>query len=172
MVAHSAMAGHYTATFNTLDLGKTDEGWTYEVTHKGRVVRFEEYSDNMIDLIYRGAEVTVETVLKEWNSAGLLAALWPWSATYGKVDCSGLFAVAGDFAKPLVLTANSCSPAGSADPSTDGPATMTFHKAIMAPEVASRINLNNDTRMVPIRFNTFLWDTDSPNLDNRYFSFT
>lgn len=161
---HIATSGHYTALYNALDLGKTDEGWFLELTLKGEMVRFEEFSQNVVDMIYQGADVVVETVLKEWRAAGLQGALWPFSTTFGKIDCSGQFAALNEFAKPLILTPNSCSPAG-----TDGP-TFTFSRAVLEPDIASRINLNNKTRMVPLRFRTFLQDVGTN--DFRYFSIT
>lgn len=155
MVVHNATQGHYNATWNALALGRTEEGLIWEVTHQGEMLRFEEFGQSIIDMVYRGADLTVEGVFAEWDSAGIQSALWPFSSTFGKQDCVGQFAVDGSFAKPLLLTAEACAPAA-----TDGPATITFHKTIMDPGVASRINLNNKTRLLPLRFRVFLWDTD------------
>ena len=144
--------GNYTAIRGGLPLGRTDEGFFIEITHKGELFRFEEFGQNVIDLIKLGADVFVEGVLKEWNAEGLLPALWYDSAEIGNVDCpAGQFAVRGGCAEPLILTASNCSPAF-----TDGPVTFTFHKTIFEPEVAARINLNNQPRTVPIRFRVFL----------------
>jgi len=149
---HLATSGNYTALWNALSLGRTDEGFFFEVNHKGEMLRFEEFGQNVIDMVEQGCDLFVEGVLKEWLAAGLQSALWYHSSTFGNIDCpAGKFAVKGGRAKPLVLTASSCAPA-----STDGPATLTFHKTIMEPEVAARINLNNKPRMVPIRFRVFL----------------
>jgi len=168
MTIHAATAGHYNAVYGGQPLGRTDEGWFWEVSQKGNVVQFEEYSDNIVDMVYRGAEVFVETVLKEWKAAGLYAALWPWVTapavgTFGVVDCTGQFAVNNGFAQELALTASTCSPAG-----TDN-ATITFPNAIIAPEVSSRINLDNNVRMIPIRFQVFLTEI-SANEEYRFFS--
>lgn len=149
-------AGHYTATYNSNALGFTDDGFTVEITHKGEPIRFEEWGDNLMDLTERGVEVTVEAVLKEWTAAGLQGLIWPWSSTFGKVDCAGRFAAAGSIGKVLVLTASSCAPAA-----TDGPASITFHNAIIHPDVAKSINLNNKLRVVPIRMMCFLTDVGS-----------
>jgi hypothetical protein len=163
---HGGIAGHPTATWNGLALGLTDEGFFIEINHKGEVVQFEEYSANMVDMIHQGADVYVETILKEWNAAGLQTALWYHSATFGKLDCAGAeLSVNGSFAKPLVLTSTACTPAA------DTPTTITFHAALMAPEVASRINFNNDLRVVPIRFNVFLTNQGTAEIpDYRYFT--
>ena len=144
--------GNYTAIRGGLPLGRTDEGFFIEINHKGEIHRFEEFSQNAIDMIKMGADVFVEGVLKEWNAVGLLPALWYHSADFGNMDCpAGQFAVRDGCAQPLILTASNCSPAF-----TDGPATFTFHSTIMEPEVAARINLNNKPRTVPIRFRVFL----------------
>jgi hypothetical protein len=165
MVAHGATSGHYNAVYNSLALGMTEDGWEFEIVPKGEILTFEEFGDNAIDLVNRGVEIAVSGVLKEWTAEGMQAALWPYSSTFGKIDCTGEFAVNGSYAKPLILTAASCAPAG-----TDGPATITFLKAILDPDVAININLNNKVRMVPIRFRTFMTDTGSA--DNRYFTVT
>ena len=169
MPTNNVTLGHYTATWNALDTGKTEEGWSLEIIHKGEKLRFDEFSENVIDLIMRGADVFVEAVLKEWKAAAVQSIIWPFSSTFGKLDCpGGVFAVAGSKAKPLVLTAASCPPAG-----TDGPATITFHNSIMDPEVASRINFNNLPRLIPVRFMTMLKDIDAGSpVDYRYFSVT
>lgn len=168
-VTHNATSGHYTWSWDGNDLGKSDEGWVWEVSLKGEVLRFEEWGDTAIDMIHRGAEVFIEATLKEWLAAGLRAALWPWGSVNGKLDCVGEFAVDGSYAKPLVGTAESCNPAGAGD----GPATITFHNTIFAPDVAQRINLDNNPRVVPIRFMCFLTDTNPTSaVDARFWTET
>ncbi len=159
MAIHAATAGHYTALYGGSDLGRTEEGWFWEVIHKGELVRFEEYAQSIVDFVYQGADVFVETVLKEWNAAALQGALWPFSASFGKVECVGTFAVLGNFFSDLVLTPEACNPATQ---------TYTFHKVIMAPEVASRINLNNSVRTIPMRFQVFLSEQGAS--DYQFFS--
>jgi hypothetical protein len=169
MVAHKAQVGHYDATWNNLALGRTEDGWTYEINHKGETLMFEEFGDSIIDLVGRGAELTVEATLKEWKEEGLKAALWPWSDTFGQFECAGRFAVANNYAKALVLTASTCSQAGTEATESDGPKYITFHKTIFAPEMAARINLNNKPRVVPVRFNVFLTDVGTGTPDYEWF---
>jgi len=183
VLPHAAISGNYTATWGGAALGLTEEGFAIEITHKGEPVMFEEFGQNMVDMIHLGYEVSVECVLKEWNSAALQDAIWPWQTSaggdFGLEECVGSFAVqdslgqggapyVGSFALPLLLTAVPCSPAGQS-PTTTGPGLWTFHRAIMAPDVAARINLDNKPRLVPIRFNCFLCDPLSDD-DLRYFT--
>jgi hypothetical protein len=157
--------GHYDAVWNSLAIGNTDDGYVWEITHKGELLRFEEYGENIIDLVHRGADVAIEFTVKEWLAAAIATMIWPWSATFGRISCTGNLAIRGGYAKPLVMTAKACSPAG-----TDGPATITFHKTILDPEVAKNINLNNKPRVIPIRMRCFL-DEQTPG-DDRYFTIT
>lgn len=163
-----ATQGNYTALWGGLPLGRTEEGFFIEILHKGELVRFEEFGQSVVDLIKLGADVFVEGVLKEWCADGLLSALWYHSLDFGHIDCpAGQFAVQGGCARPLVLTASSCSPAA-----TKGFQTLTFHQTIFEPEVAARINLNNKIRMVPIRFRVFLTDLDPSDAGTDYSFFT
>jgi hypothetical protein len=168
MVVHNTIVGHYVSIWNSLALGRTEEGLFWEITHQGEMVRFEEFGQTIIDLVYQGADLTVEGVFSEWDSAAIESALWPYSATFGKQDCVGLLAVKGEFAKPLTLNASTCSSAY-----TDSYQSITFLKTILDPAVAARINLNNKPRHLPLRFRVFLTDnsadpgTSTP--DNRFF---
>ena len=146
--------GNYLGTFGGLNTGFTDEGWFFEIIHKGEMLRFEEFGQNVVDYIRLGADVFVEAVLKDWNAAALQAILWPYSTDFGNMDCpAGQFA--SETGAPLILSARPCSHAGGSD---GGPASITFHNAVFEPEVAARINLNNQTRTVPVRFRILLCD--------------
>ena len=162
--SHNSTAGHYTAAWNSLAAGMTEDGIRWNINHRGSMVRYEEWSDNIIDMMNDGADVTIEFILKEWGAAAVQSMIWPWSSTFGKVDRTGIFAVDGGFAKSLVLTASTNSPAA-----TDGPAVITFAKTILDPDIAVSINLDNRPRLIPIRLRTFLNDVDgSATVDARY----
>jgi hypothetical protein len=153
-----AVSGHYTATYDGNDMGMTDSGYVWEIVDQGEVVRAEELGESELDLIFRGAEVYVEVTVQEWSAAAMTAVIWPWQTTFGHLGTTGtgnigFMAVRNSFAKTLVLTAVSGSPAD-----TDGPSTITFHRVICTEETAKRINLDNKKRLVPIRFKVFLYD--------------
>lgn len=158
-MANLITTGNYSGTRGGLDLGCTDEGWFIEIIHKGEMVRFEDFGQNVLDEIPLGADVFVETVLKEWQAPGLMAALWPYGVTFGmfgSCPSGGLIPK-----EPLILTANTCGLANS-----NGSQIFTFHQTVFEPEVAARINLNNKPRLVPIRFRVFLTNIgsgDNPN---------
>lgn len=157
MPTHYGVSGNYLVYWNGVIIGYTDQGWNVEMSLNGEVLRFDDWGETPIDLVHRGAQVYVEAVIKEWT-AGLIAALWPWgnpgatAGSFGNVYCPGRMAVAGDIAKTLLMTpACTASPAGqlAAD-------EWTFHKAVVDPDLVSRINFNNMPRLVPLRFITFL----------------
>lgn len=118
-------SGHFYGWYNGLALGQTEDGWEIDIIHKGMVVTSEEWGETELDLINRGAQVRVRAILKEWDSPGLMAALWgaPQFAgtvagntadTFGEMFCVGESAVRGinsqgvTRAKPLVLQRGSC----------------------------------------------------------------
>ena len=176
-MSHNIVSGNYSGTWDNRNLGRTEEGWFLEITHKGEVITLEELGDNMVDLIHRGSEVTIEAVLKEANSEAIENALWPWHQNSGAIECIGQLAVADGFARPLVLTVQTgCRDTSGNLIDPPSPQTLTFHRTIMAPDVASRINFNNKPRLVPIRFNCYLFDVANPTGGNanapdlRYYS--
>ena len=132
---HKAISGNYTVTWNAIDLGMTEEGWFMETTRKGEIVRFEEFGDADIDLINRGATVTVEAVLKEWALEDLQTLLWPWGdVDFGEEICWGNMAMgalsnANAFAKSLVLTAKTCTDPGAGVRSEEHTSELQSHLA-------------------------------------------
>lgn len=179
-------SGHYTAAYNGLTLGSTEDGFEIDIIHKGMVVTAEEWGDTELDMIGRGAQVRVRAILKEWNAPGLMSAIWgaPAFSTgvneFGEMFCVGESAVrpidaqGNTRAKSLVLTKGACHfntglvPGGGfAHGSTTGPANVsmdviTFHRAILTPDSVSKINLNNKPRVVPVEFMVFLTDQATP----------
>lgn len=160
LVTNLSRAGTYSATFKTLSLGFTDDGFKVSVQLHGEKLQFEEFGDALIDLVNRGASVMVEGVLKEWDAAGVIASLWGWDADYfGRLSCFGDMAVKDGYAGPLVLTADPCT----------GTDVWTFHKAFPDPELLSEINMNNKPRLIPVRFICFLSNVSAA---NRFFTIT
>ena len=88
--------------------------------------------------------------------------------SFGTLDCpAGRFA--SETGAPLILSARPCSHAGQAV-GGGGPVSITFHNAVFEPEVAARINLNNKTRTVPVRFRILLCDIGTGNSIFSFFS--
>ena len=161
---HSALAGHFNGTWDSTALGKTEEGWFLEISVEGEPVTFEEFADNELDMISRGAKVSLEGTLKEASDSLLIDLLWPFHATGGLTNCVGEFAVTGSYAKTIVLTAATCASAT--------PATITLHSCILEPGFISRINLNNRPRLIPVRFKVFLVDvSENSTPEYRHFTF-
>ena len=170
---HLGATGNYQVYYGDVPLGWTDSGWTVEIQHQGSVVTFEEFGDSAIDVISRGATVTVEATLKEFYRPALQSAVWPWATPDTPATMAqdwGLYACAAGamanniedtFSKKLEMIPTGCvTPTrqpgvGGVNPQTYG---MRFFKTIFDPGFSSSINFNNELRQVPIRFMVFLVD--------------
>ncbi len=142
------VAGRYSATFNTVDIGMTRAGFELDFEFKHEVVNETDlFGMSTVDLVTQGADGFVSAQLKEWK-AGSKAILWPLGGgTLGKVFSSavpvGMFA--SDLAQALVFTSTTNTSAAAA------PATLTASKSWIAPNYNPKILLMSKLREVPIR---------------------
>lgn len=77
------IAGPYVWTYNGRSIGISEDGWRLNQTNAGDPIRGDNLGDSMQDYVYRGGDVTIETVLQEWNFAIAAGEL-------GDSDWSGL----------------------------------------------------------------------------------
>lgn len=152
--------GHYAATWNSLDVGLTEGPKILRRRYSSIEVNTDKFGDG-VDGIYKTGPVFLALTIKEWTSA-VRSILWPFDADLGKVGVNGR--LLSDLAQAMVLTASTGTPAA-----TNGPATITFAKAIIAPESDWEIPLGNVERNVPLLFRCFPY-LDSGEL--RHFSTT
>jgi len=112
--------GVHAATWNAVALGlTTSDGWRARVRrHAIGINNTNAYGDVKIDGIHRGFNMSLSTVLKEWNAA-VQAAMYPVVSATPAVF-NGLIEHVGyrdsDFWHPLILTAEAGSPAALVQP--------------------------------------------------------
>jgi hypothetical protein len=153
-VLTNLVAGHYNVTYGGAALGATEDGWTMTITSKGDIVTADEWGEHELDIIGRGVTITLEAVIKEWTTA-LVTAIWQYHATFGRHGCIGYSAIKNSFVQPMVFTP-ACA-GGTADATTVGlGSATTFPYCLLTPDSASKINLNNRQRVVPVQFSVLL----------------
>lgn len=153
------IAGAYVGTYNRSSAGfaalnYTRNGFTLGFSQKGeRVEETDLYARCLIDIIYLGAQLTIECIGKVYG-AGVTGPLWPWAAPFGTVynSGSGLSQLANTSPDTLLLTAVANTPAASS------PATLTSN-VIISPDSQQQISLNSTLREVPLRFDALLQDS-------------
>lgn len=157
MALESFITGRYTATYNSLALGVSREG--YRFSHETKTQNIEgtdAYGDSLIDMIYRGANMNVAFSMMSSSKAVTAAILCPWTTDLYvlRSTAAPVGRLASDLAEVLVLTAEANTPAAAAA----GPATLTANLAILAP---GSVELLFDSRLreVPIRMNLLPYDT-------------
>lgn len=154
-------AGPYTATYNTDSApgdpagkgqGARDLGLVAGVRRWRRQLEIhpvhgDAYGSSEIDGVYRGGQCYCLMTFKEWSDA-VKDALWPFGSSFGAMGQVGRLLT--DLAGELVLTAVADTPAA-----TNGPATLTFEKAILSPRENNDVVLGAEERDVPVMFRCY-----------------
>jgi hypothetical protein len=129
-------------------LNYTRRGFSYSWTSHGeRVDETDTYARTLLDILYQGLDIEIETICRIYASAAL-AAFWPWGSTIGTVSTAAApIARRGtDTAASLVLTVVANTPAAG------NPNTITASLAILAPEQNQQLIFSSQARDVPIRW--------------------
>lgn len=136
----SVIRGAYSATYNALAVGNTEVGFRMSYSYKGRNINFDAVGEVPVDVIFAGISLTVDFVAQEYDAAAIDILRWPFNGIVGTIDPAGLSM--WQQAKPLILTG--C---------TNGvdPQTITFYKAILAPDYDLDIEFSHKERPLPIR---------------------
>jgi len=139
--------GHYTATYNSVAIGITEDGFDLIQALKEEVIdESDAFGGSLIDYIYRGGNVTIRCDSKEYK-AGSMTPFWPWGGgTMGRMRNSSnpIGALAANVAAALVLTSTANTPAASA------PASLTGTYSIIAPGQQGTLKFTSRLRRVPI----------------------
>lgn len=97
------VAGHYSMTWNALDIGTTEQGIQFNINLGGEEIRLDDLGDVVVDGINRGYNVTLAIELIKWDAAGIATLQFPFDAGVpGQLD--GIGKPWSDYAKQLILT--------------------------------------------------------------------
>ena len=142
MALGTFIAGRYSATYNSVDLGIMSDGYEIQVDPKEQVInRSDAFGDMMIESIFRGADWFCQYEAMEYK-AGPISAYFPFAAP-GAVGVIGRLGSA--IAQSVVLTATAGTPAAAA------PATLTAALAKLAPNSSPRWKMDSMLRLLPTR---------------------
>lgn len=165
MALDTFIAGRYSGTYNSVDVGVTEEGYEVQQDAKAQLISpSDAYGDAIIDFIYRGGDCYLQFESKAYK-AGSITPFWPFGAIGLMVATAGpIGRLASDIAAAMVLTSVSGTPAVAS------PATLTGTKAILAPNNPARLMFNSKLRTVPVRLLLLPYDATGGNI--RWFAIT
>lgn len=151
------IAGHYTATWNSANIGGTREGFRLNEAYQQQQVISDDYGEAPVSGVQQGAIVTVALDFIEYDliRPALIAAAGTQGDGRSRV---GYTMVAN--AKALVLTPQTGT---SADTLSGRGGIITFYKAIVRDNVEHL--LSSKLRQGPCRFHCY------PDPDNSYKSY-
>jgi hypothetical protein len=146
MALDTFIAGRYSGTYNSVDVGITDDGYELEQTSSADMIDSSDaYGDSILDWVYRGGNVSLGFTSKAYK-AGAITPFWPWGAMGVMLTAAApLSRLASDVAKSMVLTAVANTPAAAA------PATRTGSLSILSPNSPAKLLYNSKLRQVPIQ---------------------
>ena len=146
MAIDTFIAGRYSGTYNSVDVGITEEGYTLSQDSAAHLINnTDAFGDSIIDWVYRGGNVSLQFEGKAYK-AGAITPFWPYAAL-GKLSTTAapIGRLASDIALAMVLTAVANTPAAAT------PATLTGSKSILAPNNPANLLFNSKVRNVPVR---------------------
>jgi len=143
------IAGRYTATWNSLALGQTADGFRSSHSIFKRLITGDAFAQAPQDAIYQGAEVFMAGRLIQYDAAAMPTIMWPYASTFLDMGIIGRADVGTSLAKSLILTAISGTPAAAA------PATLTLPNSILAEGFPIELLFAPDLREVPLRMRVY-----------------
>lgn len=147
MALGTLIAGRYSGTYNSNDVGVTRAGYELQIQPTEEVLdESDAYGKTVFDWILRGGNCFLQFESREYKT-GSLAAFYPGGVAFGKVFTSAVpcGVLASDQAKAFVLTSTANTPAASS------PATLTGSKSLLAPSYDGRLLFDSRLRSVPVR---------------------
>jgi hypothetical protein len=155
MALDTFLAGRYSATYNTADVGITGEGQKLNFETKLELIQESDaYGQTIIDGVFRGGDVTADFESLAYK-AGSLAAFWPYGNTLAGNGVLGVLVnpgasnvpigvLASALAKAFVMTSVAGTPAAAT------PATLTASLALLREGFPAALLFNSKLRRVPI----------------------
>lgn len=169
MALDTFIAGRYSGTYATVDVGITKEGYELTLdTEMEDIGETDAWGQSVIDGVWRGGNAFLQFVSTAYK-AGSIAAFWPYGGQIGAAGVLGILvddsiaapnklpiaSLASDIAKALVLTAAAGTPAAAT------PATLTASKALLAKNNNGRLLFNSKLREVPVRLRIYPYTANS-----------
>ena len=139
------IAGQYTATFNSLAIGQTAEGFKFEFELFKRLIMGDALAEGPQDAVNRGVRCAIEYSILNFNGSASLTCMWPLSATFLDAGVTGRLDSA--LWHSLILTALSGTPAAVAA----APATLTLPNTILHENYPVELLFEPDLRVIPMR---------------------
>jgi hypothetical protein len=139
------IAGAYSATFNALPLGTTEDGFELSFNRIQEEIRVDQYR-GLVDAVHQGIDMSIRVVLTEANFAAITNLIWGWSGNSPIVDGavkSHAGQLISSFASSLILTP--CA-GTSADVAYN---SITFGKAVLATDPVA-VKFASSLRRIPI----------------------
>lgn len=151
MALDTFIAGRYSGTYNSVDVGITRDG--YEITLDAEYEDLGEtdaWGLSVIDSVWRGGNCFVQFTSTAYK-AGVITPFWPFGMALGGLAnaANPIGRLASDMALAFVLTSTAATPAVAT------PATLTVTKALLAKNSNGRLMFNSKLREVPIRLRCY-----------------
>lgn len=144
------IAGRYSGTYNSVDVGIQESGFELQLEPKQEAIsQSDAYGKTVLDHIYQGADWFLQFTGLAYK-AGAITPFWPWAA----LGVMGVISRLGsDVASSMVLTSTAGTPAAAA------PASLTAAKSILAPNSPARLLFSSALRTVPVRLQMLPYDS-------------
>lgn len=155
MAVTAPIAGAYTGSWDGNALNYTRQGWNLNFTTRSeKLEETDLYGLSLIDYVYRGMNMTLDTICKVYSNATMVTFLPFAAGVSGQVwsAAAPIARLASALAKALVLTAVANTPAAAS------PATLTAAKSIISPDQNLQLIFNSTIREVPLRFDVLATD--------------
>lgn len=139
-------AGRYSATYNSVDVGITQQGYEISLESKWQeITPTDAFGDTIIDGVYRGGNCYCQYEGMAYK-AGAITPFWPWGALgILATTAAPIGRLASDVAAAFVMTDTDATPAATI------PATLTASKSILAPNNPAKLLFDSRLRTVPTR---------------------
>lgn len=143
------IAGTFSATFNDLPLGTTEDGFELSFNRIQEEIRVDQYR-GLVDAIHQGIDMTLRFVLMEANFAAIKSILFGHSGFNPIVEgqvTSHTGQLISTFSKPLVLTP--CTGTTANEALNPVPNSITFAKAVLATDPVA-MKFASSLRRIPV----------------------
>lgn len=142
------IAGRYTGTWNSLNVGQVADGYRLSLTAYFRPITGDGGGDVEQDAIYRGNGIEVAFTIIEYDAAAVSTLIWPGGGSLYSLGTIGQLAVASSMAKSLVLTRFSAN-------TTATPASLTLPLTLLKDRATVQLLMASDLKEVPIALKVF-----------------